>query len=245
MNLTYVPLLQVQRDLYTVPRGFERFRAYVQTMIDPTTNDITLPLAGMNPMGKDHLLPFLDHLLAIDADGVAAQIIAEAHSSFSTVPGAWSMTTVVTDDAHGGWTNRTSNEFAQRCGERAYYKRGWLTAVLWTGDTYDRYSVRVEVLTSIYRFSYIQQHGYAHTLGDLIAQEGYAMSMAGAITPTLDPDDLAYTRDMLTAYQQNTDQPTLIAALFGDTAAHELGYPRLGLSPRAGLAIALHDAVSK
>lgn len=33
MNLEYVPLLQVQRDLYKLPRGFERFREYLRTML--------------------------------------------------------------------------------------------------------------------------------------------------------------------------------------------------------------------
>lgn len=241
MNLTYVSLLQVQRDFYTLPCGFDRFRTYLQTMIDPTTDDLKLPLSGMNPMGKDHLLPFLDHLLSIDADGVAAQTMAEANTALASVPGAWSMTVVVSDDALGGWTNRTFSEFTQRCGERAYHKRGWVTAALWTSDTCDRDSVRVEVRTSIFRLAYIQQHGYVQTLGDLLAQEGYAMRMAGATSPTLDPDDLDYTHAVLAPYQQNTDQPTLIAALYGDTAANELGYPRLGLSVKAGLALALHS----
>jgi hypothetical protein len=29
MNLAYVPLLNVQRDLHRLPRGAERFRAYI------------------------------------------------------------------------------------------------------------------------------------------------------------------------------------------------------------------------
>ena len=33
--LEYVPLLQIQRDLYRIERGPERFGAYLRTMIDP------------------------------------------------------------------------------------------------------------------------------------------------------------------------------------------------------------------
>jgi hypothetical protein len=35
MKLEFVPLLQVQRDLYRMPRGWERFREYLQTLFDP------------------------------------------------------------------------------------------------------------------------------------------------------------------------------------------------------------------
>lgn len=31
MKLEYVPLLQMQRDLYDIPRGTERFRKYLAT----------------------------------------------------------------------------------------------------------------------------------------------------------------------------------------------------------------------
>jgi hypothetical protein len=53
MKLEFVPLLQVQRDLYRLPRGMERCRAYIQTMVDPKTKDIQLPLSLMNPIGND------------------------------------------------------------------------------------------------------------------------------------------------------------------------------------------------
>jgi hypothetical protein len=73
MKLEYVPLLKVQRDLYDIPRGFERFREYIRTMTEPGSGELKVPLVAMNPMGKDHLPPFLDHLLAIDADGVGCR----------------------------------------------------------------------------------------------------------------------------------------------------------------------------
>ena len=62
MTLEYVPLLKVQRDLYDLPRGIERFREYIQTMTGGG-DELKLPLVAMNPMGKDHLPPFLDRRL--------------------------------------------------------------------------------------------------------------------------------------------------------------------------------------
>jgi len=242
MKLEYVPLLRVQRDLYQLPRGFDRFRDYLRTMIDPDTADLKLPLVAMNPMGKEHLPQLLDRLLAFDADGVAAQATAEAQAALTAQPGTFKVTLVLSDDALGGWTNRYTSEFGHRYGEQSYYKRGWTTPLVWTSETHTPELVRKEVLTCLYRLAYIQQHGYAHTLGDLLAQEGAVMALAGATAPTLDSEDREYTREVLAPYLHATEQPTLIVALFGDTAARELGYPPMGLSPRAGLALALYDA---
>jgi len=71
MKLEFVPLLQVQRDLHRMPRGRERFRAYLQTLVDPETKDLKLPLAAMNPMGKDHVPALLEQYLAFDAESRA------------------------------------------------------------------------------------------------------------------------------------------------------------------------------
>jgi hypothetical protein len=244
MNLEYISLLQVQRDLYALPRGFERFSEYLRTMIDADTGDLKLPLVAMNPMGKDHLPPFLDKLLEIDADGEAARAVAEAQAIFKTEPGDYKVCLVVSDDLLGGWTNRTTSEFGYRFAQKPFYRRGWIVGLLWTSESYTPEQVGEEIKLCLFRADYVQRHGYARTLGEMLAQEGYAMKLAGAKTPTLDPDDLAYTREVLAPYLSNKDQPTLIAALDGDVAARELGYPPLGLSPRAGLALARDNAKS-
>lgn len=71
------------------------------------------------------------------------------------------------------------------------------------------------------------------------------MAQSGATVPILEQDDLEYTRAVLAPYLENTDQPTLITALFGDNAARQPGHQAMGLSRRAGLAPDLVDAHSE
>jgi hypothetical protein len=245
MNLEYVQLLQVQRDLYKLPRGFERFQEYLRTMIDEGSGDLKLPLPALNPMGKDHVPLFLDRLLDIDADGQGrnATIAAEVH--LRAEPGAYKVCLVASDDLLGGWTNRYTSEFDYRFRQRAYYKRRWIAALLWTSESYTTELIQQEVMACIFRGAYIQRHNEAHTLGEMLRQEGTVMTQSGVTGPTLDQEDLEYTREVLAPYLERTDLPTLIAALFGDTAARQLGYSPMGLSPRAGLALALADAHSE
>src|ERR1044071_2995561 len=241
MKLEFVPLLKVQRELYGMPRGMERFRAYLATMIDPETRDLKLPLSGMNPMGKDHIPLLLDQYLAMDADRIASRAVADAASSLTNVQGEFKVAFVWSDDAMGGWTNRYTSEFGRRFGTKAYHRRGWLEVGLWTSETPAAETVREQVLTTIYRAAHIEQHGFAHTLREMLAQEGFAMAQAGCTEPALDEDDLAYTREVIRPYLDTKDYPAIIACLFGDEAARSLGYVPVGLSARAGFALALHD----
>jgi hypothetical protein len=242
MTLTHLPLLQVQLDLYSLPRGMERFRAYIKALTDDETGDLALPLVAMNPMGKDHVPELIRTYLALDAEEVAMSAIAEAAPRVAGPGPAYRVGLVVSDDLKGGWTNRYTSEFGHRIEGAAIMKRGFLTGVLWTSEPASQDAVRGAVLTSIYRADFLRSHRAATTLGEMLAQEGYAMARAGCSQPSLDPDDLAYTQTVVEPHLHAKDRATVIACLFGDTAARALGYSPQGLSDRAGFALALHQA---
>src|ERR1700741_4342261 len=105
MKLSFLPLLQIQRDLYAMPRGMERFREYIKTMTDAETGDLALPIVAMNPMGKDHVPALIDEYLALGAEAIATEATAEA-VALQTSDREFRVALVVSDDLKGGWTNR-------------------------------------------------------------------------------------------------------------------------------------------
>lgn len=239
MKLSHLPLLHVQRDLYAMPRGMERFREYIKTMTDPETGDLALPLVAMNPMGKEHVAALIDQYLALAAEDIAKESIASVTADFAR---DYKVALVVSDDLKGGWTNRWASEFGHRIEGHAITKRGFITGILWTSDPPSAHYVREAVLTSIYRVEYLQSHPAPTTLRGMLEQEGYAMARAGCTAPALDEDDLEYTRTVITPHLDAHDRATVIPCLFGDPGAAALGYPPQGLTDRAGFALALHDA---
>ncbi len=253
MDLTYIPLLRLQRQLYELPRGPDRFREYLRTMRNDDSSGLDLPpLILMNPMARDHVPAMLDALLAIDADEIAARAVAEATRELVDEPGDAQLGIVIADDLLGGWTNRFASEFQVRfprfvrqpAGPRPpHWSKGfWLSAVLWSSEAVSATAVREAVLTAVYRAAYIARHGDAHTLRDRLAQEGWVMGRSGCSEPALDDDDRAYTREVLAHCLDASDVRTAVECLFGDVAARSLGFTRRGLSSRAGLALALYDA---
>ena len=250
MNIEYVRLFQVQRDLHAIPRGMGRFRQYLRT-ISPDGSNLELPSLGiMNPMGKDHVTALLDALLAMDADGIAARAVAEAAAELADEPGEFKATLVIADDLMGGWTNRYATEFNLRFPAQVFPRRprwlkhDWITGLLWSSEPASERAVREGILTAIYRMAYFQGHGVARTLRDMLVQEGHVMARAGCAGPVLDAEDIEYTRQVLIPYLDANDMRTCIECLFGDAAGRTLGFTPRGLSPWAGLALALHDARS-
>ena len=73
------------------------------------------------------------------------------------------------------------------------------------------------------------------------------LSPAGRVDPSLGRhstlgEDLASTREVLIPFLDADDKRTCMEYLFGDEAGRTLGFTPRGLSPWAGLALALHDA---
>ncbi|HVJ80298.1 MAG TPA: hypothetical protein VNC50_04435 [Planctomycetia bacterium] len=245
MHLTFVPLLAEIREFYRLPRDARRFKKYLYLTLDMEKERVRLPLLGMNPMAKEHVLELVENLIAIDAEKITEAAMHEAAAKVEDVPGSFRVALVVIDDLKGGWTNRASDEYRQRSSPPpppGQQYLDWITPLLWASEPADGAGVRLETLTAIYRIAHVHRHGHARTLGELLAQEGAAMAAAGCETPALDDEELEYTRGVIAPFLESTDMRTCVECLFGDPAARTLGFTPRGLSPRAGLALALAEA---
>jgi hypothetical protein len=268
MKLDYVPLLRVMREPHSIPRGqppdfngMKRFRHFVRRIFPRKKNGqidenavYLLPLLAINPMAKDHVTALLDAYLAMDADGIGARVAAEVAARLADVPGDFNIGLVVVDDLMGAGTNRYNDEFTFRFGPEKFRPGGrppkrsrwlkdyWLTGMLWSSKSPSERAVREAILAAAHRVAYMHQHGPARTLREMLAQEGQVMALAGCCGPTLEAEDIAYTREVLIPHLGAEYTRTCIECLFGDAAARTLGFTPHGLSPWAGLALAWHDA---
>lgn len=237
---TYVPLLHKQAELYALPQGWERFQAYLGTMLDAAQEDIVFPWSAMNPMGREHLSQRLERYIELKADAIAAQVVAAFAEKHPKLLPSARVTLVLVDDAKGGWTNRYSTEFEYRFKMESMHKRDWIPVFLWTSEEPDPQSIRNEVTMCLFRNAYIQKKGYARNLRSMLEQERFAMRHAGLHCEAYDPEELEYTRAIIQPYWEVEEHSICMTALFGDAATRELGFMPLGFAPRAGLLFACH-----
>lgn len=241
---TLEPLLVLMRDYHRLPRTAERFEAYINMTAGDaqrTADILKPPLVYMNPMGKDHVLEALETWIALEAEALVSATLEDAAQRLELDLPPLKVGLVIVDDLKGGWTNRYFNDAGFRFKLEGVKKTGWLAIPLWSSEVPSLESLRLEVLESCARVAYFWRRGEPKTLLGMMQQEGYTAAFAGRQL-TLGSDDLEYTKAVFEPLLVSQHQPTQMAALYGDAVAVELGYPPLGLSPRAGFELALWQA---
>ncbi len=243
MRVTYLPVLQILRELYLQPRDMQRFRRYIASLTGGS-DDVVLPIGVANPMAKEHAVVKIDELLAIGADEVGAQAAAEADARLRRVAAdvVIKASVVLVDDVGGGWTNRFTSEASVRFPGRGALKRPFATALAWTSESPTAEQIRLETLAAIYRVAYHQRRGLPTSLAAMLDQEGLAGVFARAEV-TLAAAQLGAARTIIAALGADPPYPTVFAAMYGDAAAEQLGYRPLGLPARAGFEVALAAAL--
>lgn len=240
------PLLVLMRDYHRLPRTPARFEAYLKLAAGDAQRAADIPkppLVYMNPMGKDHVLEALEAWIALDAEALVSATIIEATRRLEPQIPPLKVGLVIVDDLKGGWTNRHFNDAGFRFKLDGIRKTGWISIPLWSSEPPNLESLRLEVLECCARVAYFWERGEPKTLLEMMRQEGYVAAFAGR-QPSLSSDDLGYTSAFLEPLLESDHQPTVLAALYGDEVADQLGYPPLGLSPRAGFELALWQAIA-
>ena len=252
MKFELVPILEKLRDLYLIPRGPDRFQAYIDLAIggaSVTKNIPYPPLIAVNPMAKEHALEFVESLLILEVETVAQAVLEEANVRLESVEYSRTIKVGLTvlDDLKGSWTNRTFNDAARFKVGETLEKTGWVCVPVWTSEIPNLEELRMVVLEAACRAAFVVQHGDPKTLREMIHQEGAVAAFAnrklGFDNLEIEREELEYSRAVIAPHLESTHQPTVIACLYGDEAAKELGYPPLGLSKNAGFQIALAAAL--
>ncbi len=235
------PLLETQLIVQRVPRGPERFDAYIAATVGGAikTADLKHPhLVAMNPMGKEHVTQMLEAYRDLKAETVVQGVLDDLNVRLPcelTVH----VGIVAVDDLKGGWTNSYLNDFGFRFNPLLLDgQRITLVVPLWTTRTPSLPELEMLTLESAYRVVYKLRHGDTTNLREMMRQEGLAARFAGRPL-TLETADLEYSRAVMHEYLDSLHVPTQFACLYGDEAAISVGYPPLGFSVRAGFEIGL------
>ena len=219
MAVRVLPTLAAMAEVYRLPAegGPEspRFGAYVEL------GRAGVPVSGYNPMTTKPVLPTIERLVAIDAEAIAARAASEAADRLGWTDEVALVLTVATP---GMWTDRLGTEVEHRL-----TGRGAREVLLWTGEDTGEAAVASAAVAQLVREVWRARNGLPGTVVAAAAQEGLALSMAG-MRGTRSAEAAA----VLEVLGDDTTLSSMVAFLYGDTAAEALGFTPVGLGDRVG-----------
>ena len=233
-TVTIAPTLESMAELYSLSREggpkSERFLTYVKRV------EHEWGLVSYNPMAGAAALEAVQQAIALDAERIA---IVAAASTIAECEYTRMVTLAVVVASAGMWTDRLATEVEYRTTAKRRADHGQV--MLWSREGITAEYVRRESVAETVRTMWTSLHGQAKTLRSVFAREGlaYALADSKAIAP---PENGEAIRDALTILGDSTTQGDIVAALYGDAVADQMGWPALGISDRGGAQWAAHRA---
>lgn len=242
-RFTLHPVLATMQALYEMPRTGARFTEYLKHLQGDTKDDMMLPIAGFNPMAKDHLLKKMDELQALGAEsilaGVAAELSSQAAASASRTI---QIVLNLADDLHGAWTNYYSTDFSSKFELNALVTRNFCTPYFYSSEEYSEAEIRRRAYAYAYRSIYWVRHGKIRSLQDHLAQEVFVARRLGALAAPAPDMDFTPQATLYEAFKEEDDYSLRFNFFYGDAASSSLGYACYGVPEYGGFHYARHLA---
>ncbi|MDQ3110026.1 MAG: hypothetical protein M3R17_09040 [Bacteroidota bacterium] len=75
MKLELLPTIELMSELYSKPLSVERFREYLKILQGDSKDDLVMPVGGLNPMAKEHVLVKLQELKTMHAEEIVSDVL--------------------------------------------------------------------------------------------------------------------------------------------------------------------------
>lgn len=229
MKFELLPTVDVMLGIYKMPLSMERFNAYIKILQGNTKDDLVMPVGGFNPMAKDHAIQKLEELKALQAEAIIQKTLSAINTKFSNHknPGVFRVALNLSDDLHGGWTNRYTSDYDSKFKINALVNRKFCTPIFWTSENFTAELIEERTLEYVYRTVYWQSNPKPKTLEDHIVQEKFVAENIGRKSSTkINTESL---ESFYKKHHQSEEYHIIFNFLYGDAASKSLEFPTHGI----------------
>jgi len=235
MKFQLKPILSEIKDLYSKPISTERFKEYISKLQGGTKGDLALPIAGFNPMAKEHILQKISELEGHKAETIMEETIKEfniklddSHSKEITV------VLNIADDLKGGWTNFFSTDFDSKFKLNAFVSRKFCVPYFWTSESYSRELIKSRTLEYLNRTLYRLNNPQPKTLEEHLEQEIFSVTVENNCYQNYKEANFRKIENYYSENKQSEEYDRIFNFFYGDEGSESLGYKKYGIERPLG-----------
>ncbi len=246
MKFVLKTILGEINQLYLQPATLDRFNKYINKLQGDTKGDMTLPIAGFNPMAKEHMLDKISELEALQAEKIMEETIHAFNKDLGEESDRHiSVVLNIADDLAGAWTHFYTTDFDSKFKLNAFVSRDFCVPYFWTSESYTEALIHERTQAYLLRTQYWIQHGKPIKLADYFQQESFVCSKLSKNTPTQETDVFSDLISHYNTHRNSEDYNLIFNFFYGDKGSRSLGFKEFGVQGQTGYDLAEHLAIKE
>jgi len=235
MKFQLRPVLTEIKELYQKPISPERFKEYLQKSQGDSKNDMILPIAGFNPMAKNHLLVKIEELEVLKVEELMTSTIEQFNCTLEVDEDMiFKVVLNLADDMKGAWTNHYTTDFDSKFKLNAFVSRKFCVPYFWTNENYTETLIQNRTNEYLNRTLYWIYNGSPKTLEDHYKQEMFAVKNSSKISLMNTAKSFDFLEAFYQKHKNNEDYDLIFNFFYGDEACDSLGYKKYGVGEMTG-----------
>ena len=180
MKFELLKILDKILELYQLPRNKERFDKYLYLLQGTNKDEMILPIAAFNPMGKELALKKIQALIEFDAEGLVKKSLEQINSKLGISQDRIIQVAInLIDDVEGSWSNYAVTDYKSKFEFDGLIKRNFCTPIFWTSEAASEEIIAQRINEYVHRTIYWIKKGKPETLYDCFEQEVYVNIACG------------------------------------------------------------------
>jgi len=224
------PILSEIKELYHQPISEGRFAKYLKKLKGNSKGDLQLPIAGFNPMAKEHVLQKIEALERLNAEELINDTIQEFNAKLDSDGGEVYLVVInLADDLKGAWTNFYTTDFESKFKLNAFIERRFCVPYFWTSEGYSEDLIIARTTAYLNRTIYWLKNPKPKTLKDHLDQEIFVASNSFRELRNLDQQDIQAMDSFYHLHKHSQDHDIIFNFFYGNAASESLGYKQHGI----------------
>jgi hypothetical protein len=246
MKFELLKVLDKILDLYKLPRNKDRFDKYLYLLQGANKDEMLLPIAAFNPMGKELALNKIEALIAIDAEELVKKSLQQINSELDSLQDRTIQVAInLIDDVEGSWSNYAVTDYKNKFEFDGLIKRNFCTPIFWTSEIVSHEIIVRRTNEYVYRTIYWIEKGKPKTLYDCFEQEVFVnIKSRGEVLKSEIPN-IEFLNNYYEQHIDSEDYNLKLNFFYGDERIKELNYPTYGISKNGGFEYAKYMACKR
>jgi len=235
MKFESLQVLDQIKALYELPRTKERFDKYLYLLQGDSKDEMILPIASFNPMGKELAMNKLQRLIELNAEDILAHEIKKINPTLNGNDNHIIRVAInLADDIEGAWSNYFTTDYKSKFEIESLLKINFCTPIFWTSEILNEELVTQRIKAYLFRTIFWVNNKKPETLKELFKQEVFVQFQLKNISTEWNENDFLEIQKL---YQENidsTDYNLKFNFFYGDEASQQLGYSCFGAKANEG-----------